>query len=105
MSETKQHIGWLKQYLGGMTAENWKDMRDHALGQVNLLSDHLSRTPAPDAVREALELALGILGRMEPGDSRAVSNEFVAMAAVASGDTSDRVMAVIRSAKARMEAG
>lgn len=62
MSETEEHLGWLKQYLGAMTAENWKDMRDYAERQVDQLSVHLARTPSPDGVREALEIAKKRIG-------------------------------------------
>jgi hypothetical protein len=54
-----------------------------------------------DAMAKALDLALCILIKSEPPDSRAVSDEFVAMAAVASGDHSDRVMVVIDDALAK----
>ncbi len=36
--ETQQHIGWLKQYVFGMTSENWRDMRDRCVLQLNELS-------------------------------------------------------------------
>lgn len=50
------------------------------------------------ALEKALELATEIIMKNEPGDSRAVSNEAVALAAVVSGDTSEPVMAVINKA-------
>lgn len=49
-------------------------------------------------LREALGLALVYLERFEPGDSRAVSDEFVALAAVQCGLGDDACMAVIRRA-------
>lgn len=55
-------------------------------------------------VSDALKLAVNMLAPYEPGDSRAVSDEFVALAAVSVGDTSPEVMAVIRSALAREKA-
>jgi hypothetical protein len=51
-------------------------------------------------LQEALDLALDILGAMEPGDSRAVSNHYVAMACVAAGKTDDEVMRCIRETRA-----
>lgn len=45
---------------------------------------------------EALNLALDILQPMESGDSRAVSDEYVAMASVFCGIEDDKSMAVIR---------
>lgn len=38
-------------------------------------------------LEQALNLALAWLIRLEPGDSRAVSNEFVAMSAIQCGQT------------------
>lgn len=54
-----------------------------------------------DQLREALTLAVNLLAVNEPGDSRAVSDEFVALAAVSTGDASREVMAIIRAANAR----
>jgi hypothetical protein len=51
-------------------------------------------------VQQALQLAVNIIMASEPGDSRAVSNEAVALAAVSCGDTSEPVMKVIRDALA-----
>lgn len=90
MSETQQHIGWLKQYLGGMTAENWKDMRDLAIRQV----DDLARTPAPDAVREALEQSVLKLEKIGAwlerlaiaSDAQARDTRFVTLAEAAAAD-------------------
>jgi len=63
------------------------------------LSSTPSATPAQSVpMREALELAVNIIMISEPGDSRAVSNEAVALAAVLAGDTSGPVMEVIRNA-------
>lgn len=45
----------------------------------------------------ALSLALAMLEKHELPDSRAVSDEFVAIAAVHNGDASDDVMAVIHN--------
>jgi hypothetical protein len=53
-------------------------------------------------LRRALQLAVRMLAPYEPGDSRAVSDEFVALAAVAdANDMSPRVMLVIEAALAR----
>jgi hypothetical protein len=47
----------------------------------------------------ALDLALAWLGEHEPGDSRAVSNEFVAMAAIrCEQDNLEECRAIIRAA-------
>lgn len=56
-------------------------------------------------LREALGLALAYLSRFEPGDSRAVSDEFVAMAAVQCGIGDDACMAIINRALSRFDAG
>jgi hypothetical protein len=48
-----------------------------------------------DATKRALALAVDMLGIYEPGHSCAVSPEFVALAAVSTGDTSPEVMAII----------
>lgn len=56
-----------------------------------------------EPMRKALALALCYLLQFEPGDSRAVSNEFVAMQAVLSGDTSGEVMPIIEAALAVAE--
>jgi hypothetical protein len=56
-----------------------------------------------DAAREALGLALAILHGNEPPDSRFVSAEFVAMAAVHCGIGGPADVAVIRAALARLE--
>ncbi|WP_316169434.1 hypothetical protein [Bradyrhizobium sp. SZCCHNRI1058] len=47
------------------------------------------------AMKRALALAVEMLAVYEPGDSRAVSTEFVALAAVLTGDISPEVMAII----------
>jgi len=60
-----------------------------------------------ERLREALGLALDMLEPFEPGDSRAVSNEFVAMAAIHAGLT-DRVgecITIIRTASAALTKG
>lgn len=56
-------------------------------------------------LRDALSLAVNMLAPYEPGDSRAVSDEFVALASVVSGDTSGEVMPIIRAALERSTEG
>lgn len=51
--------------------------------------------------QKALRLAVNLLSIHEPPDSRAVSDDFVALAAVDTGDISDEVMAVIDKGLAR----
>lgn len=51
--------------------------------------------PPSEEVVKALNLALEMLGRYEPGDSRAVSDEYVAMAAVAAGRADAKCVRVI----------
>lgn len=46
----------------------------------------------------ALKLAVQMLSEFEPGDSRAVSNEFVALAAVECELVDDKVMDCIKAA-------
>lgn len=48
-------------------------------------------------VREALDLALEILGQREPTDSRAVSDEYVAMAAAGTPHHNDKGREIIRA--------
>lgn len=55
-------------------------------------------TPTKDDLKAALHLAVNMLSAHEPPDSRAVSNEFVALAAVSTGDASGEVMSIIRRA-------
>lgn len=43
-NEIDQHIAWLKQYIGGMSESNWKDMRLRADRQLEELSAALSVT-------------------------------------------------------------
>jgi hypothetical protein len=54
--------------------------------------------PTVEQLRRGLSLALKMLEPHEPPDSRAVSDEFVALAVLESGDASDVVMAVIDAA-------
>ncbi len=54
---------------------------------------------------DALKLAVAMLAPLEPGDSRAVSDEFVALAAVSVGEDDDAVMEVIEAALLRCREG
>lgn len=56
------------------------------------------------ALEAALDLALEALGRWEPNDSRAVSGEFVALAAIRAGDHSSEMVAFVQAAKERIAA-
>lgn len=54
----------------------------------------------------ALDLALNWLGEQEPGDSRAVSNEFVAMAAIrCEQDNLEECRSIIRASLSRQNRG
>lgn len=55
-------------------------------------------------LKQALDLAVCMIMKHEPGDSRAVSNEAVALCAVSCGDTSEAVMKVIHDALEREKA-
>lgn len=57
--------------------------------------------PSSD-LRRGLKLALEMLARHEPGDSRAVSDEFVALAALAADQSDPEVMACIDAARTRI---
>ncbi len=41
--EISQHIGWLKQYVEGMTADNWRDMQLRAERQLEQLATAVTR--------------------------------------------------------------
>lgn len=76
---------------------------EQARGMVEELSDDLTALKVDYAglsddlanQRKALDVAAYIIMQGEPGDSRAVSDEAVAICAAASGDTSEAVMSVI----------
>jgi hypothetical protein len=72
----------------------------HPQTGIDKIRDAIRSLNEPQEVKEALDLAVNIIMAGEPGDSRAVSNEAVALAAVACGDTSEPVMKVIREALA-----
>lgn len=55
-------------------------------------------TATREQLKKALTLAVNMLAHYEPGDSRAVSNEFVALAAVQCDLVDDAVMKVIEDA-------
>lgn len=46
----RQHIEWLRIYVLGMKAENWRDMRDHAERQLNELSEIIYRLDAAESL-------------------------------------------------------
>jgi hypothetical protein len=69
-----------------------------------LLADHSRLLERVGAVEAALGLAIAILGRQEPGDSRAVSDEYVGMAAVASGASTEADVAWLNAARERIDA-
>lgn len=54
--------------------------------------------PSYNNLQTALRLAVQLLEPYEPGDSRAVSDEFVALAALVSGDDCIAVMQIINDA-------
>lgn len=80
--------------LDAMNAELDKRLSD-SIAAVNRGIDDLLQENA--AVRDALSLAVNMLAPLEPGDSRAVSDEFVALASVACGDMRQEVMDIIRA--------
>jgi hypothetical protein len=59
-------------------------------------SDEIAR------LRSALDLAVGMLMMHEPGDSRAVSDEAVALASVVCDCTNDETWRIISAARARL---
>ncbi len=73
-------------------------------GKANSLHDINRAADVIRAQAKALDLALCYLGKFEPGDSRAVSNEFVAMAAIATGDFNDDCIAIVDAAAAVIKA-
>ena len=56
-----------------------------------------------DELLLALDVALNILIKFEPGDSRAVSDEFVAMASVAAGITNEQCIEILNKAIANVQ--
>ena len=58
--------------------------------------------PTIEQLRRGLRLAVNMLSLHEPPDSRAVSDEFVALAAMDCGSVSGRVMDVIEAALSRI---
>ena len=90
------------KYTGGMMFGE----RDDGFLSFADLRTLLTALSAKDAelakAREALDLALDYLGELEPGDSRAVSNEYVAMLGVLSGaepNNPGEDLEIIRAAK------
>lgn len=54
--------------------------------------------PTKKELQDALTLAVALLAPYEPPDSRAVSNEFVALAELSCGNATLEAMAIIRAA-------
>lgn len=48
----RQHVGWLKQYALSMEQANWRDMKDRIIGQLDKLSNDLSRIPSEEATEK-----------------------------------------------------
>lgn len=99
---TGHDLPWWK-----ILADNWRGRNGNSTtgdSVRNSCADELEKWAArhhsavPQPTKEALDLAVNMIIAAEPGDSRAVSDEAVALAAVACGDTSDAVMKVIRAA-------
>ncbi len=73
-------------------------VREHGYeirGVDQALAPKVTQADVLDRTRRALALAVDILSAHEPGHCCAVSSEFVALAAVLTGDTSPEVMAII----------
>ncbi|MCK1273824.1 hypothetical protein IVB46_01015 [Bradyrhizobium sp. 61] len=82
------------EYLAKIAlAHLWKLLgAEHQTGASQALRDLIAER---DALKRAVDLAVAMLAPHEPGHSCAVSDEFVALAAVSTGDTSPQVMEVI----------
>lgn len=91
MSDVDTSVGAV---VGSSPKNYYRRACPHLLAERDRLAAEVGR------LREALNLALCWLVKNEPGDSRAVSNEFVAMAAVHGGYENDECMAIIRAALA-----
>lgn len=50
MTEIRQHVGWLKQYVHGASQDNWRDMMLRAERQLEDLSAALDRDHAQEAL-------------------------------------------------------
>ena len=94
MTETEEILRQIGQALEAHGYVHMTNGRD-----IGTLLDTLEHT------QEALRLAVDMLAPLEPPDSRAVSDEFVALASVVTGDDTCEVMGVIRAANARSRDG
>jgi hypothetical protein len=83
-----------------MIAYYWHEQAQEARAELAAMREEIERKDERTADLElALDLALEWLGEMEPPDSRAISNEFVAMAAIRSEqDNLEECRAIIRAA-------
>ena len=57
-----QHIGWLKQYVEGMTAANWQDMRLRADRQLAQLSKDLDARSVAQAAPGGVPVEVRLQG-------------------------------------------
>jgi hypothetical protein len=97
-------------YYGGWNEPSTNFLQaSHAVGHAahhnvkELVKSYNAPKPGIEHFQKPLDLALCMLIKYEPPDSRAVSNEYVAMAAVASGDISGEVMPIIEAALKRAD--
>jgi len=81
-----------------------KTMAEHARAYRTRKAEKMARMEEQNAnLRAALSLALSWLIHNEPGDSRGVSDEFVAMASVLDDVMNDEVMPIIHKAIANQK--
>lgn len=87
----------------------WRHEKRALLRLLDLISDRfIPAAPAPHVIeaerlRKALNVACGLLVRHEPGDSRAVSDIFVALSAVASGDGDKACWDIVDAVSTKMQ--
>ena len=79
----------LKRRVADILAERAETRERERMAEAPEVLDQL------DCTKRALDLAVAMLAPHEPGHSCAVSDEFVALAAVSTGDTSAQVMEII----------
>jgi hypothetical protein len=93
----------LKPLTHGPYVIQWEDLPPWLQG--HLRGAQLTRLHREQhKLRRALELAVALLGQHEPGDSRAVSDEFVALATVVAQNDDAKSWNVIEAALARYPA-
>ena len=85
-------------YCGEMIEDTHRRLHAAHISRVKAERELEATSARIAALEGALGLALAYMARFEPKDSRAVSDEFVAMAAIHSGDYSESVMRVIDAA-------